>query len=194
MKSFIVILTLALGGLFAPLAMAQNHAEVGVFADYYHDRQTATDFAGVGGRVGVNIAKPIQLEAEMNYDFNRVFSEGFQDTETSSVTFVRSNIRVLHGLFGPKLQTTGPVRLFVTAKGGFINYRFDAAPPSFDGFVSSVSNLRANNVNAVFYPGAGVEGFLGPVGLRLEVGDEMYFDRGGVHQGLRVTSGPSLRF
>ncbi len=48
-------------------------------------------------------------------------------------------------------------------------------------------------MNAVFYPGGGIEAYLGPVGLRLDVGDEIYF-RGGAHNNLRVTFGPHMRF
>lgn len=46
------------------------------------------------------------------------------------------------------------------------------------GFASSVENLRDNNVSGVFYPGGGAEAFFGPVGLRLDVGDEIYFNSG----------------
>jgi hypothetical protein len=38
-----------------------------------------------------------------------------------------------------------------------------------------------------------VEGFVGPVGLRLEVGDDIYFDNG-ARNNLRVTFGPTIRF
>jgi hypothetical protein len=43
------------------------------------------------------------------------------------------------------------------------------------------------------YPGGGVEGFWGPIGLRLEAGDEIYFDNG-THNNLKVTFGPAFRF
>jgi hypothetical protein len=43
------------------------------------------------------------------------------------------------------------------------------------------------------YPAVGIEGFAGPFGIRLEAGDEVYFDHGG-HNNLRVTFGPQLRF
>jgi hypothetical protein len=43
------------------------------------------------------------------------------------------------------------------------------------------------------YPGAGVEGFWGPIGLRLEAGDEIYFDNG-TRNNLKVTFGPTFRF
>jgi hypothetical protein len=38
-----------------------------------------------------------------------------------------------------------------------------------------------------------VEGRVGPIGLRLDVGDEMYFNDG-THRNLRVALGPYIRF
>ena len=72
------------------------------------------NLAGVGGRVSVNIAPIVQLEGEVAYDFSQAFTEGFTDNSVTpgTVTLVRTNTRVVHGLFGPKLQTNrGPVRL-----------------------------------------------------------------------------------
>jgi hypothetical protein len=128
----------------------------------------------------------------MAYDFNQVFTERFT-SGTGVVTSQRSNLKVLHGLFGPKLQTTGPVRLFVTAKGGFVNFKFDPRPGTFTSFTSSVNGLRTNDVSGVFYPGAGAEAYLGPIGLRLDVGDEMIFNNG-AHHNWKVTFGPHIRF
>ena len=178
---------------FLPVAHAQNHAEVGAFVDYFRLGEAGSNFVGVGGRAGFNIVRNVQIEAEMAYDFNRVFTEGFSDTTGGTVTTANSDIRVLHGLFGPKFQTSGPVRVFVTVKGGFTNFRFDPVPASFSTFTSSVNNLRVNNVDAALYPGGGVEAFLGPIGLRLEVGDEIIFVNG-AHNNWKVTFGPQLRF
>jgi hypothetical protein len=58
---------------------------------------------------------------------------------------------------------------------------------------STVFGLRTSSLNAAIYPAAGVEATLGPVGLRLEAGDEVYFN-GGAHNNLRITFGPILRF
>lgn len=192
MKRF-VFLVLITGFGFAPLAHAQNHAEVGAFVDYFRLGEARTNFVGLGGRAAVNVAQHVQIEAEMAYDFNKVFTEGFTDTTGGTVTTQNSNIRVLHGLFGPKFQTSGPVRVFVTVKGGFTNFRFDPTPASFSTFTSSVSNLRANTVDGTLYPGGGVEAFLGPIGLRLEVGDEIIFVNG-AHNNWKVSFGPQLRF
>lgn len=189
-----VLLSVLVAGLsLAPVARAQDHAEVGAFVDYFRLGETRSNFVGLGGRAAINVAKHVQIEAEMAYDFNRVFTEGFTDTSGGTVTTVNSNIRVLHGLFGPKIQTSGPIRVFVTVKGGFTNFRFDPSPASFNTFTSSVNNLRANNVDGTLYPGGGVEAFLGPIGLRLEVGDEIVFVNG-AHNNWKASFGPQLRF
>jgi hypothetical protein len=182
--------------LIAPATFAQeeglDHVEFGAFAHYFRLTPTNTNFAGAGGRFGVNVTGHVQIEAEMSYDFNRVFTETYSDTSGTVSTF-RSNIRILDGLFGPKVQTRGPVRLFATVKGGFINFRFDPVPSVVSGFTSSVEDLRDNNVDGVLYPGGGVEGFFGPIGLRLDVGDEIYFNNG-AHSNLAVGFGPTIRF
>jgi hypothetical protein len=193
MMKRIAFLILVAGMSLTPVARAQDHAEVGAFVDYFKLGETGTNFVGLGGRAAFNVARHVQIEAEMSYDFNRVFTEGFTDTTGGTVTAQNSNISVLHGLFGPKFQTSGPVRLFVTVKGGFTNFRFDPTPASFDTFTSSVNNLRSSNVDAAFYPGGGVEAFFGPFGLRLEVGDEVVFVNG-AHNNWKVSFGPQLRF
>jgi hypothetical protein len=197
MKRILIALSLATALLAAPAARAQEegpeHVQIGAFGSYFRSPQTHTNFGGLGGRFGFNVAGPLQLEAEMSYDFSQVFTEGFSSPASGSVTFVPSNLRVLHGLFGPKIQTRGPVRLFATLKGGFTNYRFDSRPAGFTTFTSSVEGLRTDNVNGVLYPGVGAEAHLGPLGLRFDVGDEIYFNSG-AHHGVRVTFGPILRF
>jgi len=51
--------------------------------------------------------------------------------------------------------------------------------------------VRARMV--AFYPAGGIEGFIGPAGLRLEVGDGIYVNNGN-YNNLRVTFGPHIRF
>jgi hypothetical protein len=181
---------LLLAACLAPGASAQ--ASVGVYADYMHLSQTNTNMAGLGARLGVKVFPATMLEAQMSYDFDQAFTETFTPT-TGSVSLNNSNVKILTGLFGPTFETRGPVKLFVTAKGGFINFSFNPVPGSFSGFASSVSNLRANNVDGMFYPGGGVEANIGPVGLRLDVGDDMYFANG-AHNNLVVQFGPVIHF
>src|ERR1700686_5369184 len=182
----------------APLVMAQavsshsDHIEVGVFAVYFRFSQTdpVKNFLGVGARAGFNLNSNVQLEAEMAYDFKRNFTSTFSDGITT--TTVNSNFRTLHGFFGPKFQTgSGAFRVFVTGKVGFDNFSVSNqnAPT---GFVNTVGLTSGATYFAV-YPGAGLEGFVGPIGLRAEVGDDIYF-KGGPRNNLRVTFGPQFRF
>jgi hypothetical protein len=189
-----VALLLFLAGWLVPLASAQDHLQVGAYGDYFRISQTKTNLAGLGARVGYKVFSHVMLEGEMSYDFQQAFTEGFTNTTGGAVVFQNSNLKVLHGLFGPKIVAGhGAIRPFLMVKGGFVNFRLDPRPAGFAGFVSSVDNLRANNVSGTLYPGAGLEGRIGPVGLRLEAGDEIYF-AGGAHHNPRVAFGPFIRF
>jgi hypothetical protein len=78
-------------------------------------------------------------------------------------------------------------------KGGGDDFMFSSAPVTFSTFASSFSRLRTDNLVGVVYAGGGIEAYLGPIGLRIDVGDEIYF-QSGAHNNLRVTFGPSIRF
>lgn len=172
----------------------ENHVEVGAFADYFRFSapNPAINFVGAGGRVGFNVHPNIQLEAEMSYDFARNFTSTFSNGVTTQ--FVTTNLRPLTALFGPKFQarTSGPVRAFVTGKVGFVNFTSSNQNP-LPGFSSALGAITAGDTKFALYPGAGIEGFWGPFGLRLEAGDEIYFDNGGKNN-LKVTFGPVFRF
>lgn len=201
MKRFCTTLSLILlASCFAPSAFAQYHEEgdqvqFGVFGDYFRWHQGGdVNLAGIGARLSLNMTPIIELEAQGAYDFSQGFSEGFSSSPNGSVSLTTSNLRLLHGELGPKLETNrGPVRLFVTAKGGAMAFRFDPRPVTFGTFTSSVESLRGSSAVPTFYPGGGVEAFLGPIGLRLDVGDTMYFSDG-THHNLTVQFGPSIRF
>jgi hypothetical protein len=190
-----VALLLLFVGYLVPLAAAQeNDHQVGVFADYFRLGQTSNNYGGVGARVGFTSYRLLKFEAQMSYDFNQVFTEGFTNTSTGTVTLSRSSLRVLHGEFGPKLDLGhGRIRPFVTVKGGGIHFGLSNAPATLGTFFSSVNNLRTTNVSAVLYPGGGLQGQLGPLGLRLDIGDEIYFNNG-AHHNLSMGFGPYLRF
>lgn len=180
-----------LAACLAPAASAQ--VSVGVYGDYMHLSQVSRNMEGLGARLGVHIFPATSLEAQMTYDFEQSFSEGFNNTGGGSLTFSNSGLKVLRGLIGPKFQTPGPIHLFVTAKGGFINFSFNPERASGPGVVSTIENLRANNVHGMLYPGGGLEAQLGPIGLRLDVGDDIYF-AGGSHNNLVVQFGPTIHF
>jgi len=171
-------------------ALKGDHVEVGAFVDYFRVDRTdpSLNYAGLGGRLAFNLRPGVQLEAEMAYDFDRSYNNPFDDG-----TIARSQTHILHGLFGPKFQTgSGPVRLFVTGKAGLISFSTNTQNPP-TGFKSALGAVGNGNAKFAVYPGGGVEGFIGPVGLRLEVGDDIYFDNG-ARNNLRVTFGPTVRF
>src|SRR5262249_3680854 len=187
-----IALLLLVGAWLAPSAFAQGNSQVGAYVDYFRLSQTKTNFAGLGGRFAFGIVPHVQVEGELNYDFEQAFNETFKSGAT--VTIQRSNIRVLHGMAGPKVNLGhGNFQPFVTLKLGAINFRPDTRPATFATFTSSIDNLRSKDLSTVLYPGGGLDGHLGPVGLRLDVGDEIYFN-GGSHHNLRVALGPYLRF
>jgi len=179
----------------APALWAQSsedHMEVGAFFDYFRLSGTSPqeNFVGVGGRAAANVTSWMQLEAEMAYDFKRNYTSTYSNGV--STTFVGSRLRTLHGFFGPKLQTgAGPLRFFVTGKVGFDNFDVTGANAPA-GFTNSVG-LSSGSTQFAIYPGGGMEAFAGPFGVRLEVGDDIYF-LNGAHNNLRASIGPQFRF
>jgi len=197
MKSLIfsVVLVVCVAGV--PVGYAQgtpsDHVEVGAFAEYFRlDRTNPTlNFAGLGGRVAFNLNAWSQIEAEMSYDFDRSYTNTFDNGITQEL--VSSKTHILNGLLGPKIQTgSGRFRLFATAKAGMISFTTNNQNAS-SGFSSALGAVGNGNAKFAIYPGGGVEGFFGPIGLRLEAGDNIYFDNG-ARNNLRVTFGPTLRF
>ncbi len=182
------------------LTMAQssgftnNHFELGVFADYFRFSSSDPDinYVGVGGRLGFNVHPNVALEAEMGYDFGRNITTTTSNGGTTN--FFRTRTRPIHGLFGPKFQvgTDGPFRAFVTTKVGFVTFSHSTASPT-SGFVSGVSDIANGGARFAVYPGAGIEAFAGPIGIRLEAGDDIYF-LGGARNNLKVNIGPVIRF
>jgi hypothetical protein len=178
--------------LLAQEAGRSDHVAFGVFAEYFRfsDPGPTINYVGVGGRAAFNVHPRIQLEAEMGYDFGRNYSNSFHNGIT--IATVENKVSVLHGLFGPKFQTgAGAFRLFFTGKVGFENFNVtgESAPA---GFVTAVG-LGSGATYFAVYPGGGLEAFLGPIGLRAEVGDNIFFNNG-AHNNLRVSLGPQFRF
>ena len=166
-----------------------DHVEVGAFADYFRLDRTdpSLNYAGLGGRLAFNVRPEVQIEAEMAYDFDRSFNNVFEDG-----SIVPAKTHILHGLFGPKFQTPGRFRFYVTPKVGIISFTTnDQNAPT--GFKSALGAVGNGNSKFAVYPAGGVEGFFGPLGLRLEVGDDIYFDNG-ARNNLRVSFGPTFRF
>ncbi|HEX8711042.1 MAG TPA: outer membrane beta-barrel protein [Terracidiphilus sp.] len=176
-------------------ARAQSRMEAGLFLDYLNVSQTRTPNVGLGGRFGYRFHSNVMFEGEFAYDYGVNFNELYVDVINGKTAAIsRTSIGVTNVLFGPMLQPAhGHFRPFVTVKGGFVDFRLSPSLIPYGNVVSSVLGIRTSNVNTALYPGAGAELSLGPVGLRLEFGDLVYFNSGG-HNNLRITFGPILRF
>jgi len=169
--------------------------EAGIFLDSLSISQTGTNNLGLGARFGYRIQPHVMLEGELAYDYGLNFHEAYVDVTSGNVAAIENtSIGVTHGLFGPMVQPAhGHFRPFATMKAGFMDFRLSGSLLPDSGIVSSLLGLRTSNLNAALYPAGGVEASLGPVGLRLEFGDEIYFNHGG-HNNLRITFGPIVRF
>jgi hypothetical protein len=190
--AFVLLISLLLG---TSSLFAQKRVEAGVFLDYLSVSQTSTNNLGLGGRFGYRVHRDVMIEGELAYDYGINFDEAYRNLANGNIGAIeRTSVGVTHGLVGPKLQPSGGgFRPFVTMKGGFMDFRLSPGLLPISNAVSTLLGLRTSNLNAAIYPGAGVEAALGPVGLRFEVGDEIYFNNG-AHNNLRLTFGPILRF
>src|SRR5256884_1578200 len=112
-----VALFLFLAGCFVPLAKAQDQFQVGAYGDYFRISQTGTNMAGLGGRGGYKKVPPAMFEGENSYDFDQGFTEHFLSTGCT-VTVANSNLKVLHGLVGPKVIGGRPAHPPVLAGEG----------------------------------------------------------------------------
>jgi hypothetical protein len=193
-KVVLSIMALLLCGTASRLH-GQRRAEAGLLLEYLHVSQTDTDNVGLGGRFGYRVHSGVMLEGELTYGYGVNFREVYQDIANRDVVAIeRTSIGVTDGLFGPLLQPAhSHLRPFVTVKAGFVDFRLSPSLLPYSGLVSPVLGLRTSNVNAALYPGAGIAPSLGPVGLRLEFGDAIYFNNG-AHNNLRITFGPIVRF
>lgn len=175
----------------SPFSFAQddaNHGEIGIFGDLFRHERFDKNHLGLGGRVSFNVHPNVALEGELSYSFAHAYDQedGIEIDET--------DVRALHGLFGPKFQTTGEAaRAFFVVKGGFVTFSLDE-PATIGGVAGTLDDLRDQNTRFALFPGAGFEFFLGPVGIRFDAGDELYWLNDKAHHNLKVTFGPHIQF
>jgi hypothetical protein len=193
MRKSLLAVIFALLAVGSPTLFAQStdHVNVGAFFDYNRNEDLNLNQYGIGGRLGFAVRPNINLEAEGAYDFRRSFTANIP-TAIPPKTFP-ADFRTTLGLFGIKVHTTGPVRVFGTVKGGFVNFSIGNPSSVSSGFSSTVGNITDGDTHPVFYPGGGVEAFAKWFGVRAEIGDMMWFSNGS-HNNLRVTFGPEIRF
>jgi hypothetical protein len=172
-----------------------DHGSVGIFADYmrFSPGARTTNFIGFGARAGFHVSQHVALEGEMNYDFERNYTTVCDGCVGASTNFTTTRLRPLTALFGPKFETPGPFKFFVTGKVGFINFTTTGAAVTPGTVGNAITGVGGGGTHFAMYPGVGFEGFWGPFGLRLEAGDEVYLNNG-TYNNLRVTFGPQIRF
>jgi opacity protein-like surface antigen len=178
----------------------QNHGEFNAYGDLFRVTPrggNAVNFVGLGGRIGFNVHPNIALEAEMSYDFDQNYTTVSQNGNTTGVTSttITGRTRPIIGLFGPKFQfgTSGAFRAFVTGKVGFTEFSHSTSTASGTAFANSFDQFGGGSTHVAAYPGGGIEAFFGPLGIRAEAGDQIYWNNG-TYNNLRVTFGPTLRF
>ncbi len=189
MRKISLFVALAALLMLAPALFAQDHGEVGVFADWTRLSIGNVDrnFVGVGGRVGFNVHPNVAIEAEGTWDPNRAVT--FVSDTGGVLNTYSTDLHLVNFMAGPKFQAgTGAFRAFVTVKGGLLNFGYGNS-----SFTTQVNGIPDGNTHGVLYPGGGLEAFVGPIGLRVDVGDEIYFSNG-AHNNLKVSAGPTIRF
>jgi len=176
-------------------AVAQ-HFEAGAFVGYAHldVPNLPQNTVALGGRVDLPFYRFIKFEVEGGYDFPipdiAISSAGnVAITTTKEISGWRMN-------GGLKFQSHGGSYFFFLKGGGYL------LQPSVSvrviGGVPIVVSPPATTTNSVwkgtFYPGAGISFFAGPIGMRLDVGDEILWLDGNARNNLRINFGPSFRF
>jgi hypothetical protein len=186
------ILPILLTALTPMLFAQEKKVEVGALFDLTRINNTSQNYYGVGGLLSFLATPHVALEAEFAHDFEQSFSSG--NSSTFNTSFNRSGLRITDGLFGFRLQNTGPVRLFGTFKTGFVNFAVtNPGTGVSSGFSGAIGNISNGDTRFAIYPGGGLEFGRGWLGLRLEAGDLMYFANG-ARNNLRVAVGPEFRF
>ena len=195
MRKFALIVMALMSCVKSSSLFAQKRVEAGIFLDYLNVSQTNTNNFGIGGRFGYRIHRNLMMEGELAYDYGINFEEAYRNVANGNITAVESaSVGVTHGMFGPTLQLAKRgFRPFATLKGGFADFRLSPSLLPIGNVVSTIFGIRTSSLNVAIYPAGGGEASIGPVGLRLEVGDEIYFNHG-AHNNLRITFGPILRF
>jgi hypothetical protein len=178
--------------IFSTLAFAQ-HFEVGGFASYgnFDVPDFPNSAVGAGGRVDIGITHYLKFEAEGSYDFRHPRVEIFNNGINASVDTL--SLAILHGNGGLKFQLKDGSYFFFI-KGGVLNFMPEVKTTSVIGTISNNNGIATSDfTKGSLYPGGGVGFHAGPLGIRIDAGDEIYWSHGAKNN-LRVTFGPSIRF
>lgn len=192
-----LVLLLVCAVVLVPYAKAQEEGsvQVGAFADYFRSGTTGTNMFGLGARLGLGLWSHTALEAEGAFDFNRGFTNSFTYGIGGTPSYITSGVHTFHLFVGPRYTFLSESRIhpFVQLKAGFADFMFNNVPSGSTSVSNALQGLIQTNINPAILAGGGLEGKVGPIGLRLDVADEVYFNHG-PQQGVRATFGPYIRF
>jgi hypothetical protein len=182
--------------IMIPTLAAAQHVELGVFANYNYinDSPAANNLVGVGGRADINLVRILQLELEMAYDFKYPHVNSAQGT--NAVVFTTTQLGILHANAGLKVQSRGG-SFFGFIKGGVNQYQVESRIDTVTGIPPTLGVARLPDqtyLKGILYPGAGIGFHAGPLGIRLDAGDEISWINGSVNNSFRATFGPTIRF
>jgi len=180
--------------LLAPaIAASAQHLELGGFGSYgnFDLPPFPASAVGLGGRVDVGLVSHLALEGEASYDFKHPSVQILVNGLSTNVTTLR--LGVVHENGGFKVQSKKG-SFFLFFKGGILNFLPDVRTTTVVNAVTKSQPQSGNSLTeSVFYPGGGISFYAGPLGMRVDAGDEIYWDNG-AHHNLRVTFGPTIRF
>jgi len=175
-------------------SFAQKRVEAGVFIDYLNISETSTNNFGLGGRFGYRVHRDVMLEAELAYDYGINFDEAYLNIANGNITAIeRTSVGVTQGLFGP---SSSPQAWIPSLRNSQRRFReFPPKPQPAPLQRCGQRHLRPSQLQPECrnLSSSGSRGEPGPVGLRFELGDEIYFNNG-THNNPRVTFGPILKF
>src|SRR5260370_12800229 len=100
----------------------------------------------------------------------------FQNTQTQTISAggstntIKTSLKMMDFLFGGKIQIPHSKHFFALAKAGIANFGVSGpAPPG--GINNQIVGIVNGKVDAVFYPGVGVEFKVGRLNFSAEAGD-----------------------
>jgi len=189
------IISIALRCALAQASAPVYHTEIGAFAEVFRLGRVspALNMPGAGARITLLPESWFSFEAEASYDFTQTFTSSWTNGfVTENLT---THLRVARGLGGAKFskKLRNNMHLFATVKAGFID--FTASTTGIpQGFTNPLAPATTGGTDFLLYPGGGFEYSFGRWGLRLDGGDDLYFDHGSRYNNIRVTFGPTFRF
>lgn len=175
---------------------AQDHAEVGFFAQYLRFNNTYA--GGIGGRLSIIVSPRVLLDVEGAHDFkSKTFNAQFL-TPIGSVVTQNMSTDGYEFLVGPKFQFGTRIALFASLRAGAFH---------FNSYLPDVSLGVPNNVfpgtplngfvpsgtSAALYPSVGFEVGRDRSGLRVDIGDLILFSST-TRNNFKLSAGPVFRF